>query len=273
MNYRHAFHAGNHADVLKHLVWLQLLKALQQKEKPLFVLDTHAGCGLYDLSDKRATEAEWGIQRLRADPGEAPQPIRELIEATRGGSGRYYPGSAKLVAERLRPSDRLVACELHPEEARALGKRVQGRNCLVQNRDGWQAIRALLPPAERRALVLIDPPYERADEFRLVERGLADGLRRMATGIFALWYPVKSRGPIDGLHRRIVALTERPILRIEMDVWPESPGNRLNGSGVLVINPPWQLDTHLAEALPWVQERLRRDPQAGSRIDWLQPAT
>ncbi|MGC9456308.1 MAG: 23S rRNA (adenine(2030)-N(6))-methyltransferase RlmJ [Halothiobacillaceae bacterium] len=268
MNYRHAFHAGNHADVLKHLTLLLLLDALQKKDKPLLILDTHGGRGLYDLKEGQATE---GILKLRAEGTTAPAPVRALLEATRRGSGRHYPGSPKLVADRLRPQDRLIACELNPEESRALKSRVRGPRCRIEQADGWQAIRTHLPPSERRALILIDPPYERPDEFQRIERGLRDGLARLATGVFALWYPIKDRAPVAGLHRRIVALTDRPILRAEMGIWPESPGNRLNGSGMLIVNPPWQLDERLGESLPWVHERLRRDARAQWRLDWLTP--
>jgi len=279
MNYRHAYHAGNHADVLKHLVLLALLDALQKKDKPLLYLDTHAGRGLYDLkSDEttRAAEAQTGIERLREQAAQssqaAPPAIERYLAATRSTTGRYYPGSPTLIADRQRPQDRLIACELHAEDLRALTKRLTGPRQTALHMDGWQAIRAKLPPIERRALILIDPPYERPDEYRKIETALQDGLKRMETGVFALWYPIKDRAPLERLHRRLVALTARPILRVEMNIWPESPGNRLNGSGMLVINPPWQLDQELAVTLNWLQPRLRQDDNANWRIDWLNPA-
>jgi len=278
MNYRHAFHAGNHADVLKHVVLLSLLHRLQQKDKPLLLLDTHAGRGRYDLGSnatRKTGEAQEGVYRLYDDdsPPEAVQRYLAAVSTEDGRPARMYPGSSLLMAQQLRPLDRLIATELHSEECAALTRVLSGPRRKAINGDAWQAIKANLPPIERRALVLIDPPYERPDEYRQIEQGIKNGLQRLETGVFALWYPIKNRAPLERLHRRLTGLTSRPILRAELGVWPDCPGNRLNGSGMLIINPPWQLDVELEAALPWLWQRLHKDPASGWRVDWLNPAT
>ncbi len=289
MNYRHAFHAGNHADVLKHLVLVALLQALQRKPGALFVLDTHAGRGEYDLAADeagRTGEAEDGVLRLQraarvrrssAHDGEQqvlPQVLLDYLDALRAanpdGGLTVYPGSPRLIAHRLRPQDRLAACELQPEEAGALRALFRGDARVgVHQRDGYQAMRALLPPKEKRGLVLIDPPYEaQLAEFDTVLAGLRDALERWPQGVYALWYPIKRRRELARVWRRVQALPCKSAWKAELLVRRDDSPLRLNGSGMLLLNPPWQLDADLAPALAEVHAAL--DLGGGSwEIEWL----
>ena len=205
MNYRHGYHAGNFADVLKHLALCELLRLLTAKDKKLFVLDTHAGAGGYDLGGelaRRTGEAEAGIARLLAAPRAGmPAAVARYLAAVSaydrkfgpaGGALRRYPGSPRLVRAACAPGDRFVACELHPQEALALRREFAGDRAVeVRQADGYKALKALLPPVERRGLMLIDPPFEAADEFERLLRALRQGVRRFATGCYAVWYPIK----------------------------------------------------------------------------------
>ena len=205
MNYRHAFHAGNFADCAKHALLLWMLDALGRKSKPFFVLDTHAGLGRYDLHQGDAARTgEWrdGIAKLLHDP---PPPLHRYVEAVSavGNTGEFlYPGSPLLIYHALRDADRLAACELHPEDAAALRDLFRGdAQAGVHLRDGYEAIRALLPPPERRGLILIDPPYEIPGEFERVVKALVDGADRFDHGIYVAWYPIKGRSGVTGLPR------------------------------------------------------------------------
>jgi 23S rRNA (adenine2030-N6)-methyltransferase len=276
MNYRHAFHAGNHADVLKHVVLLGLLESLARKDTPFFVLDTHAGRGQYllqgELSEKTG-EAKGGIVRLFVLHGLPPlvQGYLKRVQADNPvGALVNYPGSPLLVAQAMRAQDRLVACELQADEARALAalfahdKRVQ-----TQASDGYAAVKALLPPKERRGLVLIDPPYEAQEgEFTQILSALAEGLARWPTGVFAVWYPIKQRRSLLPFLRKAAKLQAKSMFVAELLVRPDDSPLRLNGSGMLVINPPWKLDEALAPALP-VLARLMGELQPESRLEWL----
>ncbi len=255
MNYRHAFHAGNFADVVKHAVLCLLVAHLKAKEAAFSVLDSHAGAGLYDLeadSAARTGEARGGVLAVLAAPDEPLlAPYRALVLAANPGGGlRYYPGSPMLVRGLLRPQDRLVAIEKHPDDGRALRRLFAGdRQVAVHRGDGYAAVKALLPPKERRGLVLIDPPYEEADEFPRILRALADGLARWAAGIFAVWYPIKD----PELPRRFleeVGALGRPALAAELLIRPASDPARLNGCGMAIVNPPWRSDAALAELFP-----------------------
>lgn len=266
MNYRHAFHAGNFADVLKHVVLCELLRLLTAKDKKLFVLDTHAGTGCYDLSGdlaKRTREAEGGILRLWAAPKAGmPEPVTRYLAAVAAfdrkfGGGRrhpvHYPGSPRLVRAGLRPGDRFVACELHPQDLLALKREFAGDRAIeIREEDGYHAVRALLPPIERRGLILIDPPFEAADEFERLRRALKHGLRRFATGCYAIWYPVKDEEAVASFASRLGSLRH---LHLEMQVPPAVPG-KLAACGMTVINPPWQFDESMRRSLPWIAEML-----------------
>ncbi|HBK55944.1 MAG TPA: 23S rRNA (adenine(2030)-N(6))-methyltransferase RlmJ [Xanthomonadales bacterium] len=282
MNYRHAFHAGNVADVLKHVVLLAVIDHLQRKPTPWFALDSHAGRGSYRLSNPgKPSEADDGIRRLRQRPPSDPLLANYLAAVarhdrdTQGADGEHYPGSPSLIADRLGPDDRLACCEIQTEEADALSQRfARDRRVGVHRRDGYGAIKALLPPrlGERRfarGLVLIDPPYEtRDEEFDVALPALADGLRRWPQGVFMLWYPIKLASTLTRQYRRMAALPAASALRIELCVRPADSPLRLNGSGLVVCNPPWGLDTALATALPELATRL--DQGKGNwRLDWL----
>lgn len=281
MNYRHAFHAGNHADVLKHIVVLALCDALLAKPAALFALDTHAGRGLYRLDSAQALrtgESGGGVARLLADPPAQPAIGRYLaaVDACRQANGATaYPGSPWLLAHALREQDRIAACELLPTEAEHLKAQFAGDpRMVVHARDGYAAVRALLPPrgAEgriNRGLVLVDPPYEaQLEEFDALLETARDGLERWPQASWAIWYPVKRRRALHPFLRRIPGLPAKSALLVELLVRPDDSPLRMNGSGMLLLNPPWQLDKTLAPALPVLAERLG-EAGASWRLEWL----
>lgn len=271
MNYRHGFHAGNFADLLKHTALCELLRLLTAKDKKLFVLDTHAGAGGYDLGGalaSRTGEAGAGIQRLMATPRSGmPGAVARYLAAVAAydrkfgaprGSVQHYPGSPRLIRAGLRPGDRFVACELHPQDMLALKREFAGDRVVdVRNEDGYHALKALLPPAERRGLILIDPPFESTNEFKVLERALRHGLRRFATGCYAVWYPIKDEQAVECFFQAFSGLKG---LRLELRVPSREPG-RLSACGLLVINPPWKFDEAMRGALPWIASAL--DGEAG----------
>lgn len=279
VNYRHAFHAGSFADVFKHAVLCRILAYLRGKEAAFRVIDTHAGAGLYDLAGEEARRGgEWhdGIEKLLAAPlpDEAAmllQPYLDAIAALNaGGRLRLYPGSPLLVRAGLRAQDRLIACELEPEAARALARNLRGdARAKALQIDGWTALSAYVPPKERRGLVLVDPPFERGDDFRRLADAFAVAQRKWATGIYALWYPIKGRGEPDALAKRLRRLGLPKILRAELIVSPLSDPSGLNGSGLILVNPPWTLEGELALLLPLLARLLGRGGSGGFRLDWL----
>ena len=237
MNYRHAFHAGNFADCMKHALFLTLLRAMARKEAGFFVLDTHAGIGRYDLSAEAERTGEWrsGIARLMPDPPPALADYVGLVQAL-----GLYPGSPAIARAILRPQDRMACCELHPDDHAALRRFfARDRQVAVHRRDGWEALGALLPPSERRGLVLIDPPYEAPGEFTRLLAGLNTGLGRFRTGVFAAWYPIKHRAPVRAFHTGLRESGLRDIVAAEL--WLREPldPSRLNGCGLVVVNPPF----------------------------------
>ena len=280
MNYRHAFHAGNHADVLKHTVLLALCEALVAKPSPCFALDTHAGRGLYGLDGedaRRTGEAAAGVEALlarRTDPALAP--YREAVAACRAAHGpAAYPGSPWLLARALREQDRIACCELQPDEAAALKRCFAGDARVgVHQRDGYAAIDALLPPragAARigRGLVLIDPPYEaQRAEFDQILAALRSGLQRWPQGMFVLWYPVKQRATLQPFLRRAAHLPAKSVLVAELMVRPEESALRMNGSGLLLCNAPWRFEQELQRLLPALQQALAPEG-GGHRLEWL----
>lgn len=282
MQYRHVFHAGNFADVHKHIALLDLLAALKQKAKGFLYMDTHAGEGVYDLAGRDARhrgESAAGLARLEASAagGEAlPGAINRYLDAVRafrqqhGGRASLYPGSPLLALDALREVDSAVLVEAQPPVARALQRALEragaaSRARVVQG-DGYRELRARLPPATRRGLVLIDPPYE-ADEEVPLAAALKDGLSRFETGVFAVWYPIKRRQDSDAWLARIVRGITRPAVTAEFCVNEPDHAAGLNGSGMLVVNPPWQLDVRASEWQP-VLERLL-GAKGGSRVRWL----
>jgi len=286
MNYRHAFHAGNHADVLKHIVLLALCDALTAKPTPCYALDTHAGRGLYALdgnSAQRTRESQDGIGRLLAEAPKQPLITRYLaaIKACRSANGPHaYPGSPWLLAHALRADDRITCCELQPEEAGSLQAAfARDPRVAVHERDGYAALRALLPPKLNmsgigatkfaRGLVLIDPPYEaQLDEFDAALSALRQGLERWPQGTFALWYPIKLRRTLHLFYRNATKLQSKSTLLVELLVRPDDSPLRMNGSGLLLLNPPWQLDATLAPALALLRD-VMGEAGASARIEWL----
>jgi len=283
MNYRHAFHAGNFADVFKHAVLARILVHLGEKAAPFRVIDTHAGAGLYDLTAEPATRTgEWrdGIGRLF--DAALPEDIRALLApylaavsaANPGGGLRRYPGSPLIALNLMRPQDRLVACELEPGAAAALAAHLRrDSRARAVKIDGWVALNAYVPPKERRGLVLIDPPYEEKREFARMTHALAAAQRKWATGIFLLWYPIKERSGPDrlaaALRRGAAAKTAPRILRAEVEWTPQASG-RLSGVGLIVVNPPWRLAEEMGEhLLPTLQSVLAPPVVGRVRIDWL----
>jgi 23S rRNA (adenine2030-N6)-methyltransferase len=250
VNYRHHFHAGNVADVFKHLVLIRVLEALRRKETPFCVIDTHAGSGLYRL--QAPGEFEQGIGRLW--PVRAEWPLLTAYFALLAPLNRHglsaYPGSPLIIREMLRPQDRAVFLERHPEEATALRDNLHGSHGITINEvDAWAALRGLLPPKENRGLVFIDPPYEKPDEFDQVAQALQTAHPRWRNGLYLVWYPVKARRPVEKLHTAIRALGAE-ALAVELLTLPEDMPQRLNGSGVILINPPWKLEETLRTLLP-----------------------
>ena len=262
MNYRHAFHAGNHADVLKHVVLLALCDRLVAKPAACFALDTHAGRGLYALDAEAAVktgEADEGIGALLANPPVDIAIARYLdaVRACRGQHGHQaYPGSPWLLAHALRDIDRIACCELQPDEAIALRAVFAGdRRVSVHARDGYAAMKALLPPVVAgqryaRGLVLADPPYEaQGGEFDIALAALRDGLARWPQATHALWYPIKQRRSLQPFYRSASQLEAKSIARLELLVREDDSPLRMNGSGMLLLNPPWQFETQMAPTL------------------------
>lgn len=273
MNYRHAYHAGNFADVMKHAVLAQAVTALTRKETPFFVLDTHAGCGSYRLSAEAAQktgEFKTGIARVleraeSAPPALAPY-LAALAAANPGGGLDHYPGSPALVRGLMRPQDRLALAELHPEDVVALRRSFAGdRRVGIHHLDGYQTVKALLPPPERRGLVLIDPPFERTDEFERLLTALGRIQRRWPQGIVLVWYPIKAAEPVDRFLDAVAAAGGPETVAVELLLRPATDPFRLNGSGLLVVNPPWGLAPALAEMLPWLAGALAPE-QGGFRL-------
>jgi 23S rRNA (adenine2030-N6)-methyltransferase len=279
MNYRHAFHAGNFADVVKHAVLTRLLVHLCGKPAPFRVIDTHAGAGLYDLAGPEASRSgEWhtGIQRLL--DADIPQALRPLLApyldavAACNPTGRLtsYPGSPALVRGFLRAPDRLVACELEPNAAAGLGRNFgNDRRIKVIAIDGWTALNAYVPPKERRGLVLIDPPFEAADDFSRLAQGLEGAHRKWASGTYLLWYPIKAREQPDALARRLRRSGIGKILRAEISIAALVDPARLAGCGLIVVNPPWTLEQELRVMLPALAPILSGAYRGSARVDWI----
>lgn len=266
MNYRHAFHAGNFADVLKHFVLTRVLVHLQQKPTAFRAIDTHAGLGFYDLmGDEAGRTGEWheGWGRLEdafTDEIEALlDPYRAAVASVRARHGEtIYPGSPAIIREFLRPGDQGVFVELHPDDAETLRARYnQDARTKVMHLDGWTALNALIPPPERRGLVLIDPPYEEAGEIDRLGASLAKAVAKWPTGIYLAWYPIKDVAAIDRMVAELHRALDRPALRLDLMVSEPDP-TRLNGNGLIVVNPPWKLAEEAGLFLPALAERLAR---------------
>ena len=280
MNYRHAYHAGNFADVLKHAVLALVIEHLKRKEAPFRVIDTHAGAGRYALTSAEAAKTgEWrdGIGRLlgadaRPLPGEVARRLRPYLDAVRaesaGAAIASYPGSPCLALRLMRAQDRLIANELH-EEDRAHLERAIGRDlrAKVLALDGWLALKALLPPRERRGVVLIDPPFEEEGELERLANGLAEAIGRFATGAYLAWYPIKDPKPIARFHHALTAMAlPKPPLFAELLIRRPVDPDVLNGCGLVIVNGPYTLEDDLRIVLPELSRRLARAPGAKHRL-------
>jgi 23S rRNA (adenine2030-N6)-methyltransferase len=273
LSYRHAFHAGNFADLLKHLILVQLLDHLQKKEGGIFYLETHAGGGLYGLHGAEAQknrEYADGIGRLWEVP-DAPNPVRRYLEPVRAcnppGRLDFYPGSPLFAHYRLRPQDRMLLCDLHPAELPRLRQGfAEDPRVRVEEQDGYHALKAHLPPKDRRLLCLIDPSYEVREEYRRVLNSVQEAHRRCGAGVYAVWYPLLAkrelRQMLDGIQRSGI----RKVLRAEL--WVRPPGPGMYGAGLLLVNPPWNLLETLQSTLPWLAARLDQGG-AGWVAEWL----
>lgn len=290
LSYRHAFHAGNHADVLKHVVTMQLLGYLGQKDTPYMYIDTHAGAGVYALDGGYAAknaEFETGIARLW-DRKDLPGPLAEYVSLIKAlnpsGKMRYYPGSPYCADKIMREEDRLRLFELHPSESKILqdnfrkveahaaaqGQRptTRGKRVMIQKGDGFLGLKALLPPPSRRALVLIDPPYEDKADYKRVKDTLADALTRFSTGTYAVWYPVLQRMESRQFADKLKQLPANGWLNVTLSISSPSPdGFGLHSSGMFVINPPWTLKPMLAELMPYLVSALGVDEGAGFTLE------
>ena len=279
MNYRHIYHAGNFADVLKHAVLALLIRHMQKKDKAFRVLDTHAGIGLYDLSSEEAQKTgEWrdGIGRLlEADlDGQVAgllQPYLDVVRAENPKGGlTYYPGSPRLARNLFRPQDRLAAMELHPDEYRRLARLFEGDfQVRATELDGWLSLGAHLPPKEKRGIVLVDPPFEIEGEYERLVQGLATAYRRFSGGTYCLWYPLKKGAPIRRFHEELQALDIPKMLCAELSVKSDRDGTGLSGSGLIIVNPPFTLKDDLHRLLPPLKDLLAQDRFASARAFWL----
>lgn len=286
MQYKHAFHAGNFADVHKHISLLQLIKTLQKKAKGFLYLDTHSGEGLYDLAgpdSRQGNESDAGITQLETGLAQGATPAHEAIRhyvdtvdrirRDHGNKRSLYPGSPLLAATQLRAVDNAICAESQAQASRALQRILEHSANLIASMprvvhaDGYREIRAQLPPALRRGLTLIDPPYEAADEEHQIATALAQGLTRFETGVFAVWYPIKKQYDTDLWLARVLRGITRPVVAVELCVRQPDHTAGLNGSGMFVVNPPWQFDTEAAQWQPELHALL--GGTAGSLVKWL----
>lgn len=276
LSYRHSYHAGNHADVLKHLVLVQLLHYMAQKEKPFWVIDTHAGAGMYALDSVHATklaEHEGGISRLWSR-NDLPKAVAEYVAEVRSlnpdGQLRSYPGSPWLAQRALREQDRLRLFELHSTDHRTLASYFghYGKQAIVYADDGFATLKALLPPPSKRALVLIDPSYELREDYGRVATTLKEALERFATGTYAVWHPMLPKPEARFLPQKLRALKCDNWLHVTLSVrGPASDGFGMHGSGMFIINPPWTLIATLKETMPWLTTALAEDKDASFTLD------
>jgi 23S rRNA (adenine2030-N6)-methyltransferase len=274
--YRHLFHAGNFADVFKHALLTRLVLALEKKDKPFFVLDTHAGIGRYDLTHEWALKnAEFrdGVARVwgRRDVPDEFIPYFEAVRGENAGTAlRFYPGSPRIVRRLLRPVDRMALVELNRKDCENLAGLFGGDpQVKVHLMDGYQSLKAFLPPKERRGLVFIDSSFDRAREFDRLTDALVEAHRRFATGVYALWYPLMEPLAMRAFERGIVASGIRKILQLEISVMPDGWSGGMRGCGMLVVNPPFGFEQEARSMLKWLQPVLSREDGGGQRVVWL----
>lgn len=278
LSYRHSFHAGNHADVLKHTVQSLIIESLKEKDKPFLYLDTHAGAGRYQLSGEHAErtgEYLEGIARIWAQES-VPEELKTYLEAVSAlnprGDLRFYPGSPLIAAHLLRDHDKLNISELHPSDFPLLRNEFSRDNRVrVVREDGYQQLKSQLPPSSRRGFVLIDPPYELKSDYQAVVKGIQEGHRRFATGTYAVWYPVVLRQQIKRMVKDFQATGIRKILQIELAVRPDSDQRGMTASGMIVINPPWKLESQMKSVLPWLHNVLVPEGTGHTLVEWITP--
>lgn len=285
MNYRHAYHVAGFADVMKHSILVALVQALQHKEGGFLYLDTHAGIGRYDLQAEAAqktleyekginlvlqqknlpSEFETYVQILKKDNSIAQKNLLEKI--------RFYPGSPLWVRYLLRPQDRMILTELHDDDYRVLQKEfAHDKQVKIYHEDGYHALKSYLPPIERRGLVLIDPPFENADEFKIIINGIHEGIKRFATGTYMIWYPIKNTQNVKKFKQNLLANFSK-VLISELSIFPEDSPLLLNGSGVVIVNPPFQFDLMLQKMLPWLWRALSPHKTGGYEVDYHEKTT
>jgi len=279
LSYRHGFHAGNHADVLKHVVLVQLMQRMTRKESALWVIDTHAGAGLYSLETgyaARNAEFEGGIGRLWSRRG-LPPSVDDYVEQVRkvnpDGVLRNYPGSPQIALQMMRSQDRLRCFELHSTEGRLLQAHFHdaGRRVAVVAGDGYAGLKSVLPPPSRRGLALVDPSYELTEHYREVQAAMRDALQRFATGTYAVWYPLLQRAEAASLPHELQRMAPGDWLRVSLAVTaPAADGFGMHGSGMFVFNPPWNLEAPLAVAMPVLVEALGMDSAASFDLQFRQ---
>lgn len=274
--YRHGFHAGNFADVFKHLILIQLLKALQKKEKPFFVLDTHGGAGRYDLRSAEAQkvgEYKEGIGRLwgkDAFESEVMDYLRCVQSFNTANPLATYPGSPRIIQQLLREQDRLVICELHPREHPKLAAEMtSNRQVRVLLEDAYKALKSQIPPRESRGLVFMDPSFEMAGEFERLQQAVDMLQKRWRHGMIAIWYPILDREPSVRFHKALKKLNIANLLCVELGVSAYDSPRGMHGCGMIIINPPWQLDTMLERVLPQLKEHLAPAGTGQTRVEWF----
>lgn len=273
MNYRHSYHAGNFADVVKHVCLIALMQSFMQKNTPFCYLDTHAGTGIYNLSlenSQKTQEYLGGIEKIIAADNPPPliktyldcvHKINNRYAGSNFASLEYYPGSPLIARSLLRPHDRMIACELQVDEYQLLKKTFAGdKQTAIHHNDGFLGLKAFLPPHEKRGLILIDPPYEDPDEFSHIALSLPAALKRFANGVFAIWYPIKEKALLAKFHRSLLQHISQPIYVVELTIYPDLP-QHLNGCGLAIINTPWQFDTAMEATLPWLWKALTINDQ------------
>ena len=281
LSYRHAFHAGNHADVLKHFIEVQLLGYLAHKDKPFWFIDTHAGAGCYELDKGYAlqnAEYESGIACLweREDlPARLADYVSLVKRINPDGKLKLYPGSPLIALELLRKQDRMRLFELHPTDSEILQQNISGHGAqvLIQREDGFDALKSLLPPPPRRALVLVDPPYEDKQDYRRVVTALHEGLRRFANGIYAVWYPQLQRNDAKRLPEQLMQLPVKSWLNVTLSVQsPSQDGFGMHGSGMFIFNPPWLLHGILQEIMPYLVKVLGQKGEGSFQLEFEENA-
>ncbi len=279
MNYRHAFHAGNFADVVKHTILTRILAYLMKKDAAFRVIDTHAGIGLYDLLGSEAERTgEWQAGIARLIDAKLPAPVADLVAPYLGavraqnsdGRLRYYPGSPMITRHMLRPQDRLMALELHPTDAWMLRKNfADDFQVRVTTLDGWAAMGTHLPPKEKRGLVLVDPPFEEKGEFTRMAQSLEKAYARWPGGIYAYWYPIKEPREVDAYIKALRASGIPKILRIELTIDAPTTPPKLHGTGMIVVNPPYVLEEEMRTVLPVLADLLSNDRRGRWSVDWV----